>query len=187
MGRHVTCAYFSDSLRNSTRRGRMARGNFLPSRARICQVVGMADQFSRGVALDVENRGNVVLAIMAGLLAAAIGAGIWMGVEVSLNLKLGYVAIAIGALVGYAIRIAGHGSNPLYGVLGAVLTLAGCLGGEILSNLYLASTAQQSMLSLAQSTDYVQMVQTIFTKMDPIGYIIYGIGIYEGYKLSIVK
>lgn len=135
----------------------------------------------------MEQRGNVILGFLAGLFAAVIGAGIWMGVEVSLNLKIGYVAIAIGAMVGFAVRLAGHGSIPLYGVIGAVLTLAGCVGGEILSNLYLASSAQQSMVDLARSTDYVQMVQTIFTKMDPITYLIYGIGIFEGYKLSIVK
>ena len=72
-------------------------------------------------------------------------------------------------------------------LLSILCLLAGCLGGEILSNLYLASSAQQSMVDLARSTDYVAMVQTIFTKMDPISYLIYGIGIFEGYKLSIVK
>ncbi|HEX4141175.1 MAG TPA: hypothetical protein VHY09_12560 [Candidatus Methylacidiphilales bacterium] len=148
---------------------------------------GMADQYSKGMTAGVEQRGNVVLAIVAGLFAAAIGAGIWMAVEVALSLKIGFVAIAIGALVGFAIRLAGHGSHALFGVIGAVMTLAGCLGGEILSNLYLASSAQQSMADLARTTDYVAMVQTIFSKMDPIGYIIYGIGIFEGYKLSIVK
>jgi hypothetical protein len=107
-----------------------------------------------------------------------------MGVEVGLNLKIGIVAIAIGALVGLAIRFAGRGSGPLFGILGAVLTLAGCLGGEILTVLYVASSAQQSMLDLAKSTDYIQLVTNIFSKMDPMGYIIYGIGVYEGYKLS---
>lgn len=135
----------------------------------------------------VEQRGNIPLALVAGLIAAIIGAGIWMAVEVTLKLQVGYVAIAIGALVGLAIRTFGHGTHVIYGIIGAVLTLAGCLGGEILSNLYLASSAQQSMYDLACSINYVQMIQAIFTKMDPIGYLIYGLGIFEGYKLSIVK
>ena len=147
----------------------------------------MADQYSKSMTVGVEPRGNVVLAIVAGLVAAAIGAGIWMAVEVTFKLQIGYVAIAIGALVGLAIRTLGHGTHVIYGVIGAVLTLVGCLGGEILSHLYLTSTAQQSMYDLARSADYVQMVQGIFTKMDPIGYLIYGIGIFEGYKLSIRK
>jgi hypothetical protein len=131
-----------------------------------------------------ERGGNFILALLAGVVAAILGALLWMGVEVGLNLKIGYVAIAIGALVGLAIRFAGHGSGPLYGILGAVLTLAGCLGGEILANLYAASSPQQSMLDLARSVDYVQMVSTIFSKMDVMSYVIYGIGVFEGYKLS---
>ena len=148
----------------------------------------MADQYSKGMTAGVPRRGNLVLAILAGVVAAAIGAGIWMAVDVTFKgLQIGFVAIAIGALVGLAIRTLGHGSHVIYGIIGAVLTLAGCLGGEILSNLYLASSAQQSMYDLARSIDYVQMIQTIFTKMDPIGYLIYGLGIFEGYKLSIVR
>jgi len=147
----------------------------------------MADPYSKGITTGMPQRGNIVLAIVAGLLAAAIGAGIWMAVEVMLNLQIGFVALAIGALVGLAIRTLGHGTHVIYGVIGAVLTLAGCLGGEILSHLYLTSSPQQSMYDLARSSDYVQIVQGIFTKMDPIGYLIYGIGIFEGYKLSIAK
>jgi hypothetical protein len=157
------------------------------ARARLQIFRAMADQFSKGVTGGTVNRGNPVLAIMGGLAAAVLGALLWMVVQVTLNLQVGYVALAIGAMVGLAIRGLGHSSNPVYGILGAVLTLAGCLGGEILSNLYAASSAQQSMLSLAESTNYVATIQNIFSKMDVIGYVIYAIGIFEGYKLSLVK
>ena len=149
----------------------------------------MADQFAKDVTVDgVRGRGeNFFLALLAGVIAAAVGAALWMGVDVGLNLQIGFVAIAIGALVGFAIRFAGNGRGVIYGILGAVLTLAGCLGGEILAILYRESTAQTSMLDLLKTTDLVQLTTTIFSKMDPIGYIIYGIGIFEGYKLSIAK
>jgi len=147
----------------------------------------MSEQFSQGYTVEIEKKGNFALALLAGIIAAILGAGLWMAVEVGLQMKIGFVAIAIGALVGFAIRLAGHGGSALYGVLGAVLTLVGCLGGEILTVLYTASSPQQSMLDLARTTDYVSLIQIIFTKMDPIGYLIYGIGIFEGYKLSIKK
>jgi hypothetical protein len=147
----------------------------------------MVDQFSKGVMADTERHGNIVLAILAGIIAAVIGSGIWMGVEVGLNLKSGIVALGVGALVGFTIRFAGHGSSPVYGIIGAVLTLAGCLGGEILTVLYAAATPQQGMLDLARSADYVQMIQTIVSQFNAIDYIIYAVGIYEGYKFSIVK
>jgi len=149
----------------------------------------MATSFSKDVIADgARGRGeNIVLALLAGLVAAALGAGIWMAVEVGLNMKIGIVAIGVGALVGFAIRFAGNGHSFIYGIIGAVFTLGGCLAGEILATLYAASSAQQPLLALAQTIDYPQMVSTIFTKMDPMGYVIYGIGVFEGYKLSIVK
>ena len=149
----------------------------------------MAETFSKDVTVDgVRGHGeNFFLAVVAGVFAAIIGALLWMAVEVFLHIQIGFVALGIGALVGLAIRFAGNGRGALFGVLGAVLTFAGCLGGEILSNLYEASSAQESMLDLAKSVDYVQMATVIFSKMDIVGYIIYGIGVYEGYKLSIRK
>jgi hypothetical protein len=138
-------------------------------------------------ASGTAGRGNLVLAIFGGVAAAVAGALIWMGVQILLQLHIGYVAIAIGFMVGYAIRSLGHGSSPIYGIIGAVLTLAGCLGGEILGDLYQASTAEQGFFDLLLHADYVAMVQAIFSQMGPIGYFIYGIGIFEGYKLSIAK
>jgi hypothetical protein len=147
----------------------------------------MADQFSKGLTVGVENRGNFVLGLMGGLAAAIIGALIWMGVDVGLNMHLGLVAIVIGAMVGVAIRGLGHGSSPLYGILGAVLTLAGCLGGDILAMLYREVSPQQGFFSVASSANYADMVSFIFSHMSPMSYVIYGIALYEGYKLSIVK
>jgi hypothetical protein len=86
----------------------------------------MADQFSRGLTAGADTRGNLALAILAGLIAAAIGAGIWMGVDVWMNMQLGLIAILLGAMVGFAIRFAGHGRAPIYGIIGALCTLAGC-------------------------------------------------------------
>lgn len=79
----------------------------------------------------VRGRGeNLALGFLAGLVAAAIGAGVWMAVTVMMNVHVGYVALAVGALVGLAIRVAGNGQNMLFGIMGALLTLAGCLGGK---------------------------------------------------------
>jgi hypothetical protein len=149
----------------------------------------MADSFSKDVALDgVRSRGsNLFLAILAGIIAAALGALLWMGVQVALNLQIGFVAIVIGIMVGYAIRVAGNGHTVIYGILGALLTFAGCLGGEILANLYAISTPQQGVLDLLKTTDFAALAETIFSRMNPISYVIYGIGIFEGYKLSVVK
>ncbi len=136
----------------------------------------------------VRGRGeNLVLGLMAGALAAALGAGLWMGVEVMTHMRLGLVAIAIGFLVGMAIRVAGHGTGMIFGIMGAALTFAGCLGGEILSRIAESSSTGHDFFDVAQSLDWVATVTAIFSEMGPMTYLIYGIGIYEGFKLSIWK
>ena len=96
----------------------------------------------------VRGRGeNVLLGALAGLLAAMIGAGIWMAVTVGLNLHVGYVALGVGALVGLAIRIAGNGRGAMFGMMGAIFTLFGCLTGEILARVQALASAEHDFYS----------------------------------------
>ena len=98
------------------------------------------------------------------------------------------MAIAIGALVGFAVRFAGNGHARVYGIIGATVHGLGCLGGEILSTLIWRRLRPAKLVVLdALDVDLSPDDPDIFTKMDPISYLIYGIGIFEGYKLSIVK
>jgi hypothetical protein len=149
----------------------------------------MSQQFARDVSVDgVRGRGeNVPLGAVAGLVAGIIGAGVWMAVAVGLNLHVGYVALGVGALVGLAIRVAGNGRSAIFGLMGAIYTLLGCVGGEYLARVQALTSAQHDFYSILTSVDAVQMVTGILTQANPIDYLIYGIGIFEGYKLSIRK
>jgi hypothetical protein len=130
---------------------------------------------------------NLPFGILAGAVAAGLGALIWMGITVATAMHIGYVALGVGALVGLAIRYVGHGTGMIFGIAGAVLTLIGCLGGEILTAIQLSTTPQHDFFSMLTTVDLGQMLTNIFNQMDPIMYLIYAIGIFEGYKLSIRK
>ncbi len=133
----------------------------------------------------VRGRGeNVLLGALAGLVAAMVGAGIWMAVAVGLDLHVGYVALGVGALVGLAIRVAGNGRSSMFGLMGAIFTLLGCVGGEVLARVQALVSPQHDFYSTLTSVDMVQMVSGILTQAGPIDYLIYGIGLYEGWKLS---
>lgn len=149
----------------------------------------MAQQFSKDVATDgVPGRGeNIFLGILAGIVAAGVGAAVWMGITVATGWHVGYVALGVGALVGLSIRLAGNGRSMIFGIVGAVLTLAGCLGGEILARVHLLITPQRDFYNTLMSVDLTQVVGAIFDNTDPIMYLIYAIGIFEGYKLSMRK
>jgi hypothetical protein len=72
-------------------------------------------------------------------------------------------------------------------VVGALCTLAGCLGGELLTVVQAATSPQLSFMDVLTRLDLGQTVQTILSNASPITYLIYGIGIYEGFKFSIKK
>jgi len=149
----------------------------------------MYQQFAKDVPLDGV-RGleeNIPFGILAGAIAAAVGAAIWMGITVATGVHVGYVALGVGALVGLAVRQVGHGRSVIFGIIGAVLTLVGCLGGEILTMVQLSTSPQHDFYNVLTTIDLTQVVSRILDKADPIMYFIYALGIFEGYKLSIRK
>ena len=129
-----------------------------------------------------QNMGLAVLAGIGGALAAAI---VWAFITVITRMELGLIAIALGYIVGRAVREAGKGVDQQFGVVGAVCALFGCLLGNALSAL--AFYAQANGLDFAGlmaqlSPDLIARTSgTFFKAMDLI---FYGIAIYEGYKFS---
>ncbi len=148
----------------------------------------MAKKFSGDMIMDgMEQEGSLVVAILAGAIAAIVGAGAWMGITVATGLHVGYVALGIGALVGFAIRLSGSGTGIIFGIVGAVWTLLSCLTGEFLTQIQLATTPQHDFYAVLISVNMGDMLTTILNQTSPITYLIYAIGIFEGYKLSIRK
>jgi len=149
----------------------------------------MSQQFAKEVAWDgVRGRGeNVFVGFLAGLAAAAVGAAVWMWVTLATESHLGLVAIGVGALVGFAIRLAGNGQGLIYGLMGAVLTLAGCVSGEVLTLVQLSVTPDRDFYHTITTIDLVQLTSNMLSNMTPITYLIYGVGLFEGYKFSMRK
>jgi hypothetical protein len=134
---------------------------------------------------QVRARQNFPLAVIAGLTAAIAGAVLWAGVTVATDYKLGLMALAVGYLVGQAIRIAGQGIDAKFGYLGAACGFLGCAGGAVLCNVVFY--AQGKSLSLAQTLDVLTpelMARLVQIAFDPMDILFVGIGVYEGYKFA---
>ena len=148
----------------------------------------LAQPFGKDVVYDgLQSGNNFFLGLLAGLVAAVIGAAAWMGITLATESHLGVVAIGVGALVGFAVRIGGNGRTLSFGIMGAVLTALSCLSGEVLSVVQGMTSARHDLLDTLKNVDLVPLVQRILTKTDPISYLIYAIGIFEGFKLSMKK
>lgn len=133
---------------------------------------------------------NLPVGIVAGVAVALIGAGVWAGITAATGYQIGYMALAVGAGVGFAIQKLGKGVTPVFGYAGAGLALAGCLLGNALAVAFLAAAipelAEQGVVwsdILFSSALIDLMVET----SSPIDLLFYGIAAYEGYQFAFTK
>lgn len=128
---------------------------------------------------------NLNLAFIAGLSAALVGAVIWAAVTVSTGYQIGYMAVGVGFLVGFAIKETGKGIDKIFGVMGAVLSLFGCLLGNFLSTVgFFAKTEGISYFETLATLNYSYLPEIMVETFSPMDLLFYGIAIYQGYKFS---
>jgi hypothetical protein len=134
---------------------------------------------------QMRARQNFGLAVPAGLAAAAVGALLWALVVYATGMELGLIAIAVGALVGYAVRVAGNGVDPQFGVLGALCAALGWGLGTVLGDAaILAKEAGRPFLDVAGSLGVGGSLSLAFEIGDAMELLFLAIAVYEGWKFS---
>ncbi len=135
-----------------------------------------------------QNTGNLGLGIAAGLGAALVGAVLWAVIAAATHLKVGFVAVGVGYLVGLAVRKAGNGHNATFGIVGLVLALLGCVVGDILRDCALvAEYTHQSISTVLGSLDPAQALRYLEIGFQPLDAVFYLIAASAGYRNSFVK
>jgi hypothetical protein len=127
---------------------------------------------------------SLLVALFAGIAGALVGAFVWAAVTVVTEYQVGYMAIAVGFIVGYAVRL-GNGIDKVFGVLGAVLSLFGCVLGNAFSLICFVS--KQEHLSLTETIsrlDYATISQLFTATFQVMDLVFYAIAVYEGYRFS---
>ena len=128
---------------------------------------------------------NLPLGVGAGLAVGLIGAVLWGAITVATEFQIGYMAVAIGAGVGYAIRIFGKGIDEIFGYCGAVIALVSCLLGNFLSIIgFVANAEGLTYLETLAMVDYSLIPEIMMATFNIIDLLFYGIALYEGYKCS---
>ena len=127
------------------------------------------------------------LAIMAGVIGAAVGAMVWLGISMFTNIPVGWMAVGVGLIVGVMIRVAGQGIDRAFGIVGVVLTLAGCAGGTLLAGCWLLSiqTADAGFSDMVLALTPGLVVEIFRAMLSPMNYAYYGIGTVASYWFSI--
>lgn len=133
----------------------------------------------------LKSEQNLPLALLAGTGAALLGAVAWGAITVTTEYQIGWMAVGVGFLVGYAVRL-GKGLDAVYSIIGAVLALAGCLLGNFLSLVgFIAKQEDINILSIFGMLDYAKVPSLMMEAASPMDLLFYGIAIYEGYRFSI--
>jgi hypothetical protein len=134
---------------------------------------------------EAHARQSLSKAAAAGLVAALVGAAAWGGISFASNYQIGWMAVGVGFLVGWAVRFAGKSFDKSFGYLGAGLSLLGCLLGNIF--MIAAVVANQHSVSIFEVLSRItpavafDLLKVTFSPMDLL---FYGIALYYGYRTS---
>ena len=145
------------------------------------------DEIQKRVRREQDFKG----AWIAGLVAALVGAGLWIVTTIATGLEFAWMAIPVGYLVGIAIREAGAGIDRKFGLTGVVLTLLGCgIGKGVSAFIWISANFGFGYVEIM---DFVtqkgmnglgMLLLTPIIASYPVDLLFYLVALVLGYKLS---
>ena len=131
-----------------------------------------------------ENQ-NLSMGILGGFIAALAGASVWAIITAITEYQIGFMAIGVGFLVGYAVRYMGQGVDQVYGYIGGGLSLVGCLLGNVLTAcIFYAEAESIPFMDVVGALDFSIAFEILVDTFSFMDILFYGIAVYYGYKWS---
>jgi hypothetical protein len=128
--------------------------------------------------------GNPTLGVIAGFAAALISAVIYGLLIKGTKHEIGYAALAVGALVGFALAKAG-GRNPALPFLGIPLALFGVYAGQIFGLALIAASIPGYPGAMTMLTDHYSVLQDAWKDaMDAKDFLFFAIAGVEGFVVT---
>jgi len=145
----------------------------------------LTDQQAAMLMQTLHEEQNLLMGSLTGLVAALVGAGVWAAVTVATEYQIGWMAVGIGFLVGYAVRLAGKGIAPAFGAISAVLSLFGCAAGNLLTvTWFIASAEGLSFMEVATQLNVAIVFEILTSTFEVMDVLFYGLAAYFGYKTA---
>ena len=132
-----------------------------------------------------EQRPSLILGILGGTATMFIAAAVWGAVTYFTNYKIGWIAIGLGFAVGFGVKGLGRGKSVLFGLIAGVLSLIGCMLGNLL--FYCGILAREYQMGLVDVLTRVLtdpgIVMTLFrVGFDVMDILFYGLAAYFGFQ-----
>ena len=146
-----------------------------------------ADQLKLQMQIQqLRDNQNLAMGITGGALGAVVGSVLWALITYATGWQAGIMAIGVGFLVGLGVRKLGQGIDKQFGVVGAILSLVGCVMGNLLTaSVYIASTNDVSILLVLANMTPSLALEVLTETFHPMDVLFYGLAVYYGYKYSI--
>lgn len=138
------------------------------------------------MALDaLRSEQKLIPATLAGIVAAMIGGGIWATVTIVTEYQIGWMAIGIGFLVGFTVRIVGKGIDQTFGAVSAVLSLFGCMVGNVLTVAYFVAVNEgMEFMDVVSQLDFALTYELLVSTFQIMDVLFYGLAAYFGYRYA---
>ncbi|MFT6638880.1 MAG: hypothetical protein ACJAYP_001466 [Flavobacterium sp.] len=131
---------------------------------------------------------NLKLGLLASISVGVLGAILWSLITVATEFQIGYMAIAIGAGVGYTMQITGKGIDQVFGISGAIIAVLSCFLGNFLSLIgFVAKMEDLSFFETLLSIDYSLVPMALKEQFSFIDLVFYVIAGAQGYKFAFRK
>ncbi|RUT30556.1 hypothetical protein EJP77_12055 [Paenibacillus zeisoli] len=115
----------------------------------------------------MERGNNLVLPILGALVAAVLGAVLWTVVGVSTEREVGYVALGVGALTGFAVQLlANKRTTRVHQIIAAVAAAIGVLLGKYFLFAYVGNDGFDGMFNSYTFSMFQEMSGEIFDALD---------------------
>ncbi|WP_068614935.1 hypothetical protein [Paenibacillus tuaregi] len=115
----------------------------------------------------MERGQNLVLSILGALVAAVLGAVLWTVVGVSTEREVGYVALGVGALTGFAVQLlARKRTSRAHQIIAVIASIIGVLLGKYLLFAYIGNDGMDGMFDSNTFNAFKEMSGDIFDAMD---------------------
>jgi hypothetical protein len=137
-----------------------------------------------------HDRENLLLGAALGAIGAALGAIGWATLAAVSTNRVGYAAIFVGVLTGFAVRFGGKGTRKVFGLVAALLAALGCALGMVLA-LFVEQALEGSqggqgsfMALLWQALTSTPILEALIKGFDPVNAFFSVIGIQQAYSLA---
>jgi hypothetical protein len=137
-----------------------------------------------------DEQPRLLFGLIGGFLGMLISAAIWGVITYLTNYQIGWMAIGVGFVVGFAVKWFGRGNSVLYGLIAAVLALIGCVLGNLLfycgiiAREYGMDFIEVLALVIADPGGIIVLLKAGFQFMDLV---FYAIALYVGFRTAYTR